>query len=427
MSDLVLGVDVGTSGVRVAAVDHAGHVAAFAASSVPAPLRDGSRVTQDPAIWAHALDDAMARLAATVDLSRIGALAVDGTSGTLVAVDKHGRPVAAGSLYNDSADEATVAAVGRVASPRAAVHGTTSPLARAARLQREAGVVRIIHQADWIAGQFSGRFDVSDESNALKTGYDPVTRAWPDWIESAGVAPAKLPTVVPVGHAISEVTAEVSRRFGLPARAIVVAGVTDGCAAFLATGADGPGAAVTSLGSTLVLKIASEQPLFAPEYGLYSHRIGDMWLAGGASNSGGAVLAQFFTPDTIREISGRMHPDTPTGFDYYPLSAPGERFPINDPALPPRMTPRPADDAVFLQALLEGIANIEALGYRRLAELGGPRLTSVATVGGGAANESWSRIRAAALGVPLKTPASDEAAVGVARLALSAIGARPQP
>ena len=91
------------------------------------------------------------------------------------------------------------------------------------------------------------------------------------------------------------------------------------------------------------------------------------------------------------------------------------------------MRPRPADDVVFLQALLEGIANIEALGYLRLAELGGPQLTGVATVGGGAANKSWSRIRAAALGVPFKTPASDEAAVGVARLALSAIGARSRP
>jgi len=88
------------------------------------------------------------------------------------------------------------------------------------------------------------------------------------------------------------------------------------------------------------------------------------------------------------------------------------------------MTPRPADDAVFLHALLEGIANIEALGYRRLAELGGPQLASVATVGGGAANESWRRIRATALGVPLRMPESDEAAVGVARLALRALEVR---
>jgi D-ribulokinase len=304
------------------------------------------------------------------------------------------------------------------------VHGATSPLARAARLQRAAGIKRIIHQADWIAGQFSGRFDISDESNALKTGYDPVARAWPEWIAAAGVEPGKLPAVVPAGTATGEVTAEAARRFGVPAGAVVVAGATDGCAAFLATGADRPGQAVTSLGSTLVLKLASEQPLFAPEYGLYSHRIGDIWLAGGASNTGGAVLAKFFTPEAIRDISRRIDPAVTTGLDYYPLPAPGERFPINDPALSPRMTPRPTDDAMFLHGLLEGIATIEALGYRRLAELGGPQLTSVATVGGGAANEPWSRIRASALGVPLRTPESDEAAVGIARLALRAVGVR---
>jgi sugar (pentulose or hexulose) kinase len=422
MKDLVLGIDVGTSGVRVAAIDQAGLVVASAASAMPAPLRDGSRITQDPAAWGRALDEAMARLAAAVDLARIGALAVDGTSGTLVAIDEPGRPVAAASLYNDRADDASVAAVGRVASARAAVHGATSPLARAARLQHEAGAARIIHQADWIAGQFSGRFDISDESNTLKTGYDPIARAWPDWIAAAGVEPDRLPAVVPAGTAVGEVTAAAARRFGVPAGAVVVAGATDGCAAFLATGASKPGEAVTSLGSTLVLKLASDQPLFAPEYGLYSHRIGDMWLAGGASNTGGAVLAQFFTPEAIRHVSRRIDPGVATGLNYYPLAAPGERFPINDPVLAPRMTPRPADDAVFLQALLEGIANIETLGYRRLAELGGPKLASVATVGGGAANEAWGRIRAAALGVPLRMPASDEAAVGVARLAQRGIG-----
>jgi sugar (pentulose or hexulose) kinase len=81
---------------------------------------------------------------------------------------------------------------------------------------------------------------------------------------------------------------------------------------------------------------------------------------------------------------------------------------------------------VFLQALLEGIANIEALGYQRLAELGGPPLTGVTTVGGGAANECWSRIRGTRLGVSLKMPESNEAAVGVARLALRAVGAQSQ-
>src|SRR5258707_9018715 len=121
MSDLVLGIDVGTSAVRVAAIDPAGRVAAFAASAMPAPLRDGTRITQDPAVWVRGLDDAMARLASALDLARIGALAVAGTSCTLVAVDEVGRPVAAGSLYNDRAGDAAIAAVGPVASARAAV------------------------------------------------------------------------------------------------------------------------------------------------------------------------------------------------------------------------------------------------------------------------------------------------------------------
>jgi D-ribulokinase len=261
MSDLALGIDVGTSGVRVAAIDRAARVVGFAASAMPAAVRDGDRITQDPAVWDRALEDAMTRLASTVDLARVVAISVDGTSGTLVAVDDRGRPVTAGSLYNDRADDASVAAVERSAPAHAAVHGVTSPLARATRLLRAEGVAKILHQADWIAGRFSGRFDVSDESNCLKTGYDPVARAWPDWIAAGFVEPGKLPAVVPAGTIIGRVSAAAVIRFGVPTRAVVVAGATDGCAAFLATGADKPGDAVTSLGSTLVLKLASEQPI----------------------------------------------------------------------------------------------------------------------------------------------------------------------
>jgi D-ribulokinase len=417
MSDLVLGIDVGTSGVRIAAIDHAAKVVAVATAAMPAAQRDGQRITQDASVWARGLSDAMTRLASMIELSRVGALAVDGTSGTLIGIDERGIPVSAGSLYNDRADGADIDAVERVAPPQAAVHGATSPLARAMRLLRTAGTASVLHQADWIAAQFTGRFDVSDESNALKTGYDPVGRRWPDWISAAGVETSKLPAVVAAGIIIGQVSMEASRRFGLSTKTVVVAGMTDGCAAFMATGAAKPGDAVTSLGSTLVLKLASEVPLFAPEYGIYSHRIGDLWLAGGASNTGGAVLAQFFSSEQLRELSARIDPSVSTGLDYYPLPASGERFPINDPARASRLTPRPDDDAVFLQGMFEGIARIEALGYRRLSELGGPKLTGVATVGGGAANEVWRRIRAVALGVPVVASENDEAAVGVARLA----------
>jgi D-ribulokinase len=70
---------------------------------------------------------------------------------------------------------------------------------------------------------------------------------------------------------------------------------------------------------------------------------------GGASNTGGAVLRHFFSNDELGRLSSSINPDMPSGCDFYPLLTPGERFPINDPGLQPRLHPRPADDALFLQ------------------------------------------------------------------------------
>jgi D-ribulokinase len=65
--------------------------------------------------------------------------------------------------------------------------------------------------------------------------------------------------------------------------------------------------------------------------------------SGGASNTGGAVLKQYFTPQQLEELSQNIDPNTSSGLDYYPLLKPGERFPINDQLLPPRLTPRPGN------------------------------------------------------------------------------------
>jgi hypothetical protein len=113
-----------------------------------------------------------------------------------------------------------------------------------------------------------------------------------------------------------------------------------------------------------------------------------------------------------------MDPERETGLDYDPLPAAGERFPVNDPALAPRLSPRPADDGVFLQGLLEGIARIEVQGYGVLRDLGAPQVRRVITVGGGASNPIWTRIRERLLGVPVVSAAHQEAAYGAARLAL---------
>ena len=66
---------------------------------------------------------------------------------------------------------------------------------------------------------------------------------------------------------------------------------------------------------------------------------------------------------------------------------------------------------------MEGVTSVEKLGYDCLAELGGPLVKSIRTVGGGAKNAAWRTIRARMLGIPLIDPGDDEAAVGTARLA----------
>jgi hypothetical protein len=415
-ADLALGIDIGTSAVRLAALDRGGAVVASAVAALPAPIQDGNGITQDPAHWRRATEEAFAELRRRVDLKNVRTLAVDGTSGTVLAIDESGRPLAPARMYNDPAP-AEAALIAPAAPLDTAARGATSALARAMRLSSTPGAKRIIHQSDWILGQFCGRFDVSDENSALKTGYDPLTREWPAWIARTGFDPAMLPAVQPAGTPVVRLDRAQAAEWGLDEGCLCVAGTTDGCAAFLATGADRPGEGVTSLGTTLVLKLLSEIPLSAPQYGLYSHRIGDTWLAGGASNTGGAGLLKFFTADEMKALEPQLDPETPTGLDYYPLPSPGERFPINDPALQPRTTPRPADDAKFLQGLLEGISSVEAMGYARLRELGGPALTSVRTVGGGARNRAWTKIRARVLGVPVAEAAQTESAVGTARLA----------
>ncbi|MBI3672090.1 MAG: carbohydrate kinase [Rhizobiales bacterium] len=389
MTDVVLGIDVGTSGARIAAVDAGSQLKALSQAAIPAPITDGLRSQQDPALWWQAVAQALDAL----DLTnlRVRALAVDGTSGTILPIAADGAAEGLASMYNDVAEAADLAVVVAVAPRETAALGATSPLARALLLSTRG--TRILHQADWLSGRFSGRYDVTDESNALKSGYDPVARAWPRWIG-----------------------------FRLPRDVTIVAGTTDGCAAFLASGASEPGDGVTSLGTTLTLKLLSDRPVFAPQYGVYSHRIGDRWLAGGASNSGGNVLAKYFSGDDMARLTPLLDPDRSTSLDYYPLPKPGERFPVNDPALRPRLSPRPDDDRVFFQAMLEGIAAIEALGYRRLAELGASPLASIRSAGGGAGNTAWARIRLRMLGVPERPSLSEHAAVGTARLAWRGIG-----
>lgn len=410
-SDLYLGLDFGTSGARACLIDANDRIVARSHTTYD---------LDDWMSWVEALARLFSGLAKPVR-HRISAVAVAATSSTVLLCDATNRPLVPPLRYDDARAQEEASRIARVA-PRGQVAATpSSSLAKLLWLKNQPGTARARYctdQASWIAALLTGRPGFTDYHNALKLGYDVENLAWPEWVKSLGVT-GLLPRVLEPGAPLGMVPLEVAVKLDIPDDVMVRAGTTDGIAAFIAAGAETSGEGVTSLGSTLVLKLLSDKRVEDAASGVYSHRWGRKWLAGGASNSGGAVLKQFFDDRRLATLSARIDPTKDSGLDYYPLPGPGERFPINDPQLPPRLVPRPDDDVRFLHGLLEGIARIEAAGYRRLASLGAPPLSRVITTGKGAKNPVWMQIRARILGVPVVAARQTEAAFGAARLAKS--------
>ena len=404
-----LGIDFGTSGARATVIDGAGEILA--------QCRYDFHGEQSAALWRTALFELIAQIPFALR-NVLRAIAVDATSATVLLCDAAGEALCAPLLYNDARAGTEAAALAQLA-PGSHAATPTSGLAKLLWLQRQPefkNAAYFLHQADWLAFQLHAQLGVSDYHNALKSGADPETLDYPAWVKQLS-ASALLPRIVEPGAAIGPISGRIAHHFALPRDCLVRAGTTDSIAAFLAAGATQPGEAVSSLGSTLALKLLSEHRVESAQHGVYSHRFGKLWLAGGASNSGGAVLRMFFTEAELQSISQHIDASQPSGLDYYPLTKPGERFPVNDPAYLPRLAPRPDSQAHFLHGLLEGIARIEAQGYRLLQQLGATPLTAVLSAGGGAQNATFTDIRAHLLGVPLSTATHAEAAYGSALLA----------
>ena len=408
-----LGIDFGTSGARSCVIDAQGAI-------VAEDKRDfGTLAEYERAdIWREALWDLIAALPPAIR-SQLSDIAIDGTSGIVFACDAELVPRHPPLLYNDDRATGEAGLIARLAPPGHPAAAATSGLAKTLWLKKRFGHTgaRIyLNQADWLSNLLTGQAGFSDYHNALKMGLDLDTLTWPAWVDHLADS-AYLPTPVAPGAVLATVSRARARFLGIHPGCRVHAGTTDSIAAFLAAGVSRSGDAVTSLGSTLVLKLLSNTRVESTGHGVYSHWFGARWLAGGASNAGGAVLRRFFDDRTLAALSETIDPAVASPLDYLPLPRPGERFPVNDPTLVPRLTPRPSDDAEFLHGLLESLGRIEARGYGLLAELGATSLHRVETAGGGAQNPAWIRIRQRLLSVPVTRAAHTEAAYGAALLA----------
>lgn len=420
---LAVGIDFGTSGCRATAINEAQEIVAqFATpSAAPDTPRPGWS-EQDAEVWWNILQATLTGLLATINAADIDAIAIDGTSSTLVVCDQQGIPLGPALMYNDIRSISESELIRQQLPPNSAVHGPSSSLAKLLYLQaRHSNARYALHQSDWLMGRLSGHYGNSDENNCLKLGYLPNTGAWLEGLKSLKIITRLLPRVYPPATSISLIDKAVARQLGLRENTQIVTGTTDSTAAFLATGAQRVGEAVTSLGSTLVTKIISAQPIYSSQQGVYSHKMYDRWITGGASNSGGAVLLTYFSVSEMVELTPLLEPDTETGLDYYPLPSRGERFPVADPHLKPRLpTAMPADRparAFIFQGLLEGISKIEARAYRLLSELGAPYPEKILSVGGGSVNPAWNQIRERYLGIPVVRARHHEASFGAALLA----------
>ena len=414
---LALGVDLGSSGLRIALVGPEGERLTEEASPYPTSL-------EDPWGWVEGLTSLCGRLPATAR-KRIGALAVDGTSGTLLLCRPDGQP-GPGCLgqalpYNFACrEQATAAAAMAGPGPAASANGS---LARALHLLAQAqefgegGPWLLRHQADWLTGWLLGDWRWGEEGNNLRLGWNLQQQDWSGSIARQPWATA-LPAIRPSGVVLGRIAGTTTQRLGLAASCQVVAGSTDSNAGVLAAQPD-HGDGITILGTTLVLKQFSPRPLAGP--GISCHRVAGRWLVGGASNAGAGILRRFFSDDQIEELSRQIDPRQPTGLQLRPLPARGERFPVDDPELEPLLGPRPISDARYLQALLEGLTAIEKQGWQRLQAAGAPALERVITLGGGARNPQWRRLRQQSLGIPVLNRPGCTAALGMARLAATAL------
>jgi xylulokinase len=435
---LFLGIDCGTGGVRALVASATGEIAAqcSAALSPAASTKAHQAHEQQPQAWwecvCRATNGVVAQLkAASLSLDCLAAVAVDGTSGTVVCVDGRGTALRPAIMYNDgrSADEAEEinALAGAFCDRLGYRFNASFALPKILWLQRHEPEVfgraaHCIHHADFVLGRLSGNFAVSDYSNALKTGYDLVDERWPDWLDALAGVRDRLPRIVPPGTVMGAVRRSAALEAGLPEDLPVVTGASDGTAAFLASGARLAGQVNTTLGTTLVFKQLSQSLCRHPGGLVYSHKLpGGWWLPGAASNVGAAWIQALFPGDDVPALDAAASRHLPNEAVAYPLVGNGERFPFVSPRAEGFCSPESPDKAERFAAHLQGTALVERLCYRVLDEMTGNTSAEVFSTGGGSSSDVWMQCRADATNRTFHRPLCPESAFGSAVLA--AVGA----
>ena len=443
MTPMYLGIDLGTSELKVVLVDAGQRLIATARRELSIQRPQPQWSEQDPSAWWQAVEAAMAELRrrAPSELAEVAAIGLSGQMHGAVLLDDRGRVLRPAILWNDVRSGAECAELERRApdlrriTGNLAMPGFTAPkLLWVARHEPEIfrATAKVLLPKDYLRRRLTGD-DISEMSDASGTLWlDVGRRDWSDtMLEACGLARRHMPRLVEGREPAGTLPAALARAWGLGDGVRVAGGGGDNATTAVGIGAVRDGQAFLSLGTSGVLFVATAAFRPNPAQGVHAfcHALPGQWnqmavmlsaagclrwvtkLLGAADEA--ALLAE------VEALSAEARRRAPLFLPY--LS--GERTPHNDPHAKGVWfgLGHDTDRAALAYAVLEGVAFGLADGYRALQAVG-TDLQSASLVGGGARSRLWAELIASALGLPLHRHHGGEvgAAFGAARLAMLA-------
>ncbi len=439
MTRAVLGIDVGTTGVRAAVVTEAGRTLAEASEPCPPDTRASGRAEADPEVWWVALRAVLGRMGSRTSLNDVVGIGVVGQAPTAVLVDANARPVRPAILWLDVRADAEARDLESRLGPGVteAIGGNRShayflgpKLAWLRRHEPRAleAAALIVPSHTFLVLRLTGEAVCDASTGMLCTPlFDARAQAWSArGAEAVGVDAAKLPRIAPARAVVGYVTRAAGRHLGLREGTPVVAGGGDFAAAALGSGVTEEGQAGLMLGTAGNLLIPTAAPHFDTRL-IQSHHVGvERWLALGGTLCGAAL--EWFREacgsgaswETLEaEVAGQDEPKSDLiVLPYFQ----GERTPIWNAKARAVIFGADLTHArpLLYRALIEGIA----LGFKhaaRIAEEGGVRLSEVVATNGAGRSGVLRQMLCDAIGAPL-TWADDAGGTVRGAAALAALG-----
>ncbi|MCC6629008.1 MAG: xylulokinase [Chloroflexi bacterium] len=443
--ECVLGIDVGTTGVKAALVAPDGRVLAAVDTGYPLHHPQVGWAEQAPGDWWQATMAAVPAVLARVPGASVCAVGISGQMHGAVLLDDAGVPVRPCIIWSDqrtqaecdeitaTVGEATLAAW--VANP--ALPGFTAPKLLWVRRHEPVAWNRVrtlLLPKDFVRFHLTGAL-ATDESDAAGTLlYDVAGRQWSAAMTAAlGLAPSLLPRCVESTAVMGQVTATAAAATGLPAGIPVVGGGADNACAAVGSGVVAPGDLLVSVGTsgTVVAPLASPAVDPGGRLHTFNHAVPGRWYLMGVMQAAGLSLRwlrDLVDPEAIDgyDALASAAAQTPAGAEgllWLPYLQ-GERTPHRDPdarGVLFGVTPRHGCGHVA-RAVMEGVAFGLRDSVALLRAAGVPAERAVIT-GGGAASPVWRQIISDVIGLPLRL-AQDQAgpAFGAALLAAIALG-----